>query len=536
MLELKKLYNRVSKQTQNKLQEILDTFHFNFDNLYNVADNKIKHRVNRYIEEWKDKGLLTEYFGMLANNIYRRTRVKNSEILELLIYGAYVEEQNKLDEYEKQIIYDDVNYYYQEGQKEVNNTLRKKKSISIIDMALFLYLLNQPNYTGLNLNQCIQTTIQYNANQIYRQVLINIQQQKDLEIENNEFQRIINQQNNQKLCINGNKISGFMDNQMIGMNNLAKVKGIKKQDNDAKVRFIAVIDEKETDMCHSLDEQIFYIDKENIFDRYYGETQKDLRIQRIKCKGLVLGLNLPPISHHFHWCRSTITYQVQDNKSKEQMEKKFNIFSSAEEKNIENKYNINKARMKGIDKVALENILENMKKAYKDFPQVEGKIKNLQSIEHPNGGMNIMPDLKDNKHVMQINKKFFNSEKTAEEQYNKDLKSGFHPEGTTYKDMGIHELGHSVTFEIIKNKYNTKKAISNDWNKNITAKEIVQEAFKNLEINDKLTKDILRNNISNYAVSNYGETIGEAFADYYSNREKSNILSKEIIKVMKGMV
>lgn len=175
-------------------------------------------------------------------------------------------------------------------------------------MALFLYLLEQPNYTGVNFNQCIQVAIQYNVQQLYRQVLINIQQQKELEIENNEFQKTLNQQQNTKLCINNDKISGFMDMQLIGMNNLAKLEGIKKEDNNAKVRFVAVIDGKETGMCNSLDGQEFYINKENVFDRYYGETQKDLRIERIRCKGLVLGLNLPPISHHFHFCRSYIIY------------------------------------------------------------------------------------------------------------------------------------------------------------------------------------------------------------------------------------
>lgn len=117
MQELRKEYNKVSKQTQNRLQEIFDTFNFTFENLYNIADIKTKNRINLYIEEWKDKKLLNGYFGMLANNIYKRTRVKNSEILELLIYGAYIEEQSKLDEYEKQIMYDDVNYYYQERAK-----------------------------------------------------------------------------------------------------------------------------------------------------------------------------------------------------------------------------------------------------------------------------------------------------------------------------------------------------------------------------------------------------------------------------------
>ena len=307
MRQLKQLYNKTSKQTQNRLQEIFDTFNFTTENIYNIADNKTKKRINTYIEQWKEQGILksSNYFSVLANNIYKRTRVKNSEILELLIYSSYVEEQNKLEEQEKQIMYEDSNYYYQEGIKEVE----KKKKLSVIPMALFLALLDKPNYSGFNWKQYIEVTMQYNTQQIYKQVILNIQQQRNLEIDSNEFQTIINRQNNQKLNINGNKISGAADLQMIGLNNLVIVEGIKSiSGNDAKVKFIAVEDDKTTLMCDSLNNQEFYINKENVFDRYYGETQKDLRIERIKCQGLVLGLNLPPIQHHFHYCRSTIMY------------------------------------------------------------------------------------------------------------------------------------------------------------------------------------------------------------------------------------
>lgn len=145
MIELKKIYNKVSKQTQNRLQEIFDSIDFDFNNLYNIADSKTKKRINTYIEEWKDKGILTGYFGTLAKNIYSRTRVKNSEILELLIYGAYIEEQSKVEEKELNTFKDVANYYYKQGQEEVNKTLNKKKVVSVIPDAIFLALMNIPN-------------------------------------------------------------------------------------------------------------------------------------------------------------------------------------------------------------------------------------------------------------------------------------------------------------------------------------------------------------------------------------------------------
>lgn len=145
MIELKKIYNKVSKQTQNRLQEIFDSIDFDFNNLYSIADTKTKKRVKTYIEEWNDKELLKGYFGMLAKNIYKRTRVKNSEILELLIYGAYIEEQSKVEEKELNTFKDVANYYYKQGQEEVNKTLNKKKVVSVIPDAIFLALMNIPN-------------------------------------------------------------------------------------------------------------------------------------------------------------------------------------------------------------------------------------------------------------------------------------------------------------------------------------------------------------------------------------------------------
>lgn len=288
MKELKQIYNRISKQKQNRIQELLDTFKFNSETLYNICSTKDKKRINSYIDLWQDKGLLNGYFGMIAKNIYNRTRVKNSEILELLIYGAYIEEQSKLEDIELNIFKEDMNYYYIQGQEEVIKTQKSKKKTSVIPDAIFLALIDMPNSTGLNWKQYIETTMQYNAQQLCKQVILNTQQQKELEIQSNEFQRIIQQQNNQKLNINNNKISGAVDMQMIGLNNLAKVEGIKElaDDNDM-IEFIAVSDENSTDMCQSMNGMKFYINKENSFDRYWGATKKELKLVRVKVKGLV---------------------------------------------------------------------------------------------------------------------------------------------------------------------------------------------------------------------------------------------------------
>lgn len=392
MRHLKQLYNKTSKQTQNRLQEIFDTFNFTSENIYNIADNKTKKRINTYIEQWKEQGLLknNSYCTVLANNIYKRTRVNNSEILELLIYSAYIEEQNKLEEQEKQIMYEDANYYYKQGQQEVN----KKKKPSVLVMALFLALLDQPNYSGFNWKQYIEATIQYNAQQIYKQAILNIQQQKDLEIDSSEFQTIIQRQNNQKLNINNDKISGAADLQMIGLNNLAKVEGIKEVTEDnSKVRFIAVEDNKTTLMCDSLNNLEFYVNKENVFDRYYGENQKELKLQKIRCKGLVLGLNLPPIQHHFHFCRSTIVYN-SNYKSKDF--KNGNVLGEEQYKSLKQylksmSYKIN-SKLYNNEKLSEEDkeYIQNLDNTLKGMPIYKGWVKRCVYVRDSEDVSNIL--------------------------------------------------------------------------------------------------------------------------------------------------
>ena len=88
--------------------------------------------------------------------------------------------------------------------------------------------------------------MKYNAEQIFRQMTIDLQQQKKLDIENDIYQDIINRQQKSKININDGKISGDIDLTLIGINNLAKLEGIFSFDDKAEVEFVSVRDEKTT--------------------------------------------------------------------------------------------------------------------------------------------------------------------------------------------------------------------------------------------------------------------------------------------------
>ena len=87
------------------------------------------------------------------------------------------------------------------------------------------------------------------------------------------------------------------------------------------------MDKRTTKMCESLNNQIFYLDKVNTYQRY---SDYDKRIVTYTTKGLVVGENLPPISNHFHWCRSTITYLIDNEKEIEHIRDSIKIANESD--------------------------------------------------------------------------------------------------------------------------------------------------------------------------------------------------------------
>lgn len=529
MLELKSIYKRKDKQLQNKLQDIFNRFNIEFSEIYNIVDSKTKEMADIYIEELEDNNLLTGMFGIMARNIKNRKRVKYSEILLLMIYGIYQEEQKKLDEIELKIIKEEANYYYQQGQKEVN----KNRRVSNITDDLLFSLLAIPDSKGYVWDEYNEGIKKYNAEQIYRQAIINLQQGNKLDISQVEYQNIIKKQQNSKLNVNTKgddiKISGSIDNFLIGIDNQAKIEGIKSFDENAIVKIIAVHDEKTTEMCKSLDNQYFYVHDWNEFERY---SDVNRRIMKYKCFGLIIGLNCPPINDNFHYCRSIVKYVDSI-----EFIPKSNIASRVVEQYIKKNYNISKLKIKNIDKSIVLNNLRNLNKVYKDFPIVKNKINKIVEESYNDGtAMTIIPDGKGN-YTLGLNKEVLNNKKIFKEAYEYGVKKHLNPQNSKYSDVAIHELGHCVNFEIIRKRFSDNiNLIKNDWNNSITANEIVNKAFENLKINDKMKKDWYIRSISEYAWESSSETIGEAFVDYYRNKNKANKLSKEIIKIMKGMI
>ena len=273
--------------------------------LNEYATDRVKQDCNNNIDMWRENGLVKGYFGNRCNNIYNRKRVTNNAILELYIYYCYEAFEEEVREYEEKICRDVANFYYRQGQYEA---LKEPKDMTD---TMFYALLDTPCVNGYTLYEYKGSKALNSTYQTHRKAVSDIQQGRKPKVDDKELEK----QMNERLKI-GAKISGVVDMILIGINNMSKVEGIKEatkdlpqeEKKDIQVRFRAVRDDRTTKMCESLDMQLFNVNEENVFKRY---SESHGGIVTMRCKGLVTGVNLPPINDNFHFCRSTIQYNLE---------------------------------------------------------------------------------------------------------------------------------------------------------------------------------------------------------------------------------
>lgn len=295
-----KVYKSISQKTKDKLQDIFNSLNITYSDINKNLSLNLKKRLDRYIEALKEKGLLRDYFGYTARLLYSRKNVTYRELIEFMIMAIYIEEYAELEKFNDAFFYNIADNSYKQGAKDIKDAIHKSFNSSI-----YYVLMNIP-ILDTTVKQYLYSIALTNANEIYKQVLINLQLRKELNIDSKQFQNLLLKQRNRIININEDKYSGGVVNVVENLVNNAYLQaGI---DNDVKqCRFIAEIDNKTTKMCSSLDGQLFYLDKMNVYQRW---SEVDKKYVTYHTKGLVLGENLPPIINHFHWCRSTITYLI----------------------------------------------------------------------------------------------------------------------------------------------------------------------------------------------------------------------------------
>lgn len=295
-----KEYKKVNINTQDKLQVFFDSLDITYKEINKNVPLDVKKRLDRYIVNLKEKGLICGYFGYIARLIYSRKNVTYKELIKFVINSIYLEENSKMENFDNAYFYDVCERAYEQGLNDIKKIKHNK-----LNIATFYTILNIPLF-DTSIKSYLYSLALTNASELYKQVLINLQLQKDLKVDSKHFIELFDKQINRFININDDKYSGAIVNITESLVNNAYLQaGI---DNDVKkCRFINEDDKRTTKMCASLDNQLFYLNKMNTYRRY---SDIDGRIVTYRTQGLVLGENLPPIKNHFHWCRSTITYLI----------------------------------------------------------------------------------------------------------------------------------------------------------------------------------------------------------------------------------
>lgn len=301
-----RIYKKTNLKTQDNIQDIFNSIDFNYMDLNKPISNNQRKKLSRIVDEWKQLELLKGYFEYKVIEILNKRYITNQEMLSILLWGAFVKERNQLDEYEEVLFTEIGQDLYKQGIDEIKPTKKKKWSLT---WEYIWSMLCLPNVKGSSWITYIEALALTNAQEIERQTIIQLQQNKKPNIEDDVFKNILKKQQNRYISINDDKISGALDSQVVEIANKSLLKaGEDVGQKKLRARFIAEIDDRTTKMCDGMNGMLFYVNDWNRFYRYSDDDKRDVLYT---IKGLEVGANLPPINNHFHYCRSTITYLTE---------------------------------------------------------------------------------------------------------------------------------------------------------------------------------------------------------------------------------
>ena len=301
-----RIYKKTNLKTQDNIQDIFNGIDFNYMDLNKPISNNQRKKLSRVVDEWKQLELLKGYFEYKVIEILNKRYITNQELLSILLWGAFVKERSQLDEYEEVLFTEIGQDLYKQGIDEIKPTKKKKWSLT---WEYIWSMLCSPNVKGSSWITYIEALALTNAQEIERQTIIQLQQNKKPNIEDDVFKNILKKQQNRYISINDDKISGALDSQVVEIANKSLLKaGEDVGQKKLRARFIAEIDDRTTKMCDGMNGMLFYVNDWNRFYRYSDDDKRDVLYT---IKGLEVGANLPPINNHFHYCRSTITYLTE---------------------------------------------------------------------------------------------------------------------------------------------------------------------------------------------------------------------------------
>lgn len=126
---------------------------------------------------------------------------------------------------------------------------------------------------------------------------------------------------------------------------------------------------------------------------------------------------------------------------------------------------------------------------------------------------------------------------SLESTYANDLRSRFHPDGSTARNITSHEVGHIIEAHLVNAENSTFYAQVDHWNKHKHATDIVGRAARQVKKTPagkgRKIADLVAD-VSRYATTNRSEALAECIADYTANGSRAKPLSQAVWGILKS--
>ncbi len=199
------------------------------------------------------------------------------------------------------------------------------------------------------------------------------------------------------------------------------------------------------------------------------------------------------------------------------------------DKYISETYNISIADdVKKLNFATVKKSLTGIDTMFKEFPEISESVKKMLISEKgimSCSGKNIF-----------FNSKYYQDSKKLFKTCNDMSEISFWVKNSSPESIGVHEAAHGLEWVLLNlnPKYSSHSKLIAAWNDCTEASKIVSSACKNIKktpFGKSKTNKALIEAISHYANDSPSETMAEAFADIYANKDNANPLSIEIKQV-----
>lgn len=264
--EYLKKHKTNDRELEYRIQNVFN-MGFKFSSLYDYANTKVLKQFKTRIRLFKENYTKNDYVSYMVNKYQNRTHVKNNEILRIMLLMEYAEVYQKnfdnqlvmFNQISKEITKQTVAEV--ESLMKVKQKRRFKRKFKrhpfVYEHIFLLHFLAMPNNLGATWDEYIASIVDYNSNQVYKQAVIDLREDK-LQVHPDMIEKQTKRDINYKPS-SSNRFSGQIDNETAFIINEMK-RQVYEYYGIRKVRIKGVLDERTCEICEQYIGKIYDID------------------------------------------------------------------------------------------------------------------------------------------------------------------------------------------------------------------------------------------------------------------------------------